>query len=129
MITAPNTHNPSPCDGLHTLPLYLGGERESLPADCEASHVMECPTPQTHRPTVTLADYRQSLKNPAFVPQALRMALIIGSLVFSINHGKALLQNEMTRDRWLSGTLSFVMPYLVSVYGQTQCQLRHGNDR
>ncbi|PSN19660.1 hypothetical protein C7271_06165 [filamentous cyanobacterium CCP5] len=58
------------------------------------------------------------------MPQAARMALIIGSLVFAMNHGKALLQNEMSRDRWISGALSFVMPYLVSVYGQAHCQSR-----
>ncbi|MGP1374906.1 MAG: nitrate/nitrite transporter NrtS, partial [Almyronema sp.] len=66
---------------------------------------------------------RQGLRNPAFVSQAVRMALIVGSLVFAINHGKALMQNEMNRDRWLAGALSFVTPYLVSIYGQTQCQL------
>lgn len=129
MLAAPKSYKLDLCDGLHTLPLYLGGERESLPTDCGPSHVIAAPKSQSDRPTVTLTDYRQSLRNPAFVPQAVRMALIIGSLVFSINHGRALLQNEMTRDRWLAGALSFVTPYLVSIYGQTQCQLSYSGDR
>lgn len=124
MLAAPPKSETNPCDGLHTLPLYLGGERESLPTDCGSSSVLTAAQSRAHPATVTLADYRHSLRNPAFVPQAVRMALIIGSLVFAMNHGKALLQNEMNRDRWLSGALSFVTPYLVSIYGQTQCQSR-----
>ncbi|HEY9818123.1 MAG TPA: nitrate/nitrite transporter NrtS [Candidatus Obscuribacterales bacterium] len=124
MLAAPPTPAANPCDGLHTLLLYLGGERESLPTDCSPSPIMAAPESPAHPPTVTLADYRKSLRNPDLVPQAVRMALIIGSLVFSMNHGKALLQNEMNRDRWLSGSLSFVIPYLVSIYGQTQCRIR-----
>lgn len=129
MLTAPKTFDLVPCDGLHTLPLYLGGERESLPIDCEPIQASNTADSQPQSPTVTLADYRQSLRNPAFVPQALRMALIVGSLVFAINHGKALMQNEMNRDRWLAGALSFVTPYLVSIYGQTQCQLNRSPDQ
>ena len=63
------------------------------------------------------------------MPQAVRMALIIGSLVFAMNHGKALLQREMDRDLWLSGALSFVTPYLVSIYGQAQCQISRSDER
>ena len=50
------------------------------------------------------------------------MALVIGSLVFTLNHSEALLKNEMTRSRWLSSLLSFAVPYLVSIYSQTCCQ-------
>jgi hypothetical protein len=129
MLTQSKIDTLVPCDGLHTLPLYLGGERESLPVDCGPSPATESSEVYAHPPTVTLADYRQSLKNPAFVPQAVRMALIVGSLVFAINHGKALMQNEMNRDRWFAGALSFVTPYLVSIYGQTQCQLSRSADQ
>ena len=129
MLVAPQTPEQNPCNGLHTLPLYLGAERESLPADCGANSVMAAPESASHPPFVTWTDYLHSFRNPAFVPQAVRMALIIGSLVFSMNHGKALLQNEMNRDRWLSAALSFVMPYLVSIYGQTQCQINRFDQR
>lgn len=129
MLAAPPTPETNPCDGLHTLPLYLGGERESLPVDCGPNPGTASTEDHADTPTVTLADYRQSLGNSAFVPQAVRMALIIGSLVFAMNHGKALLQREMDRDRWISGALSFVTPYLVSIYGQTQCQIRRSDER
>jgi len=128
MHTQSKTDTLVPCDGLHTRPLYLGGERGSLPVDCGPSSVQASPRSQNQPPTVKLATYRQSLRNPAFVPQAVRMALVVGSLVFAMNHGKALMQNEMNRDRWLAGALSFVTPYLVSIYGQTQCQLSRSPD-
>ena len=129
MLVAPQTPEQNPCDGLQTLPIYLGAERESLPADCGANLAMAAPKVLAHPPIVTWADYRQGLRNLAFLPQAVRMALIIGSLVFAMNHGKPLLQNEMNRDRWLSGALSFVVPYLVSIYGQTQCQINRLDTR
>jgi hypothetical protein len=66
-------------------------------------------TPQT---------YWQSLRSPKFAPTALRVALVIGSLLFIINHGVALWQGQMTRQRWLSGLLTYIVPYCVSVHGQ-----------
>ncbi|NJL49457.1 MAG: nitrate/nitrite transporter NrtS [Leptolyngbyaceae cyanobacterium SM2_5_2] len=62
--------------------------------------------------------YWQSLKDPRFVPTALRVALVIGSLLFIINHGAALWQGTMTRQRWLSGLLTYIVPYCVSIHGQ-----------
>ncbi|MDX2239187.1 MAG: nitrate/nitrite transporter NrtS [Leptolyngbyaceae cyanobacterium bins.302] len=62
--------------------------------------------------------YLASLLDPDFIPTGLRTALVVGSLLFGINHGLALLRGEMTVERWISVFLSYVMPYLVSVYGQ-----------
>jgi hypothetical protein len=47
-----------------------------------------------------------------------KTALFVGSLLFLINHGPALLRGEMTHERWVSVVLTYVMPYLVNVYGQ-----------
>jgi hypothetical protein len=56
MLAAPPTPETNPCDGLHTLPLYLGGERESLPTDCGSSSVLTAAQSRAHPATVTLAD-------------------------------------------------------------------------
>ncbi len=62
--------------------------------------------------------YWQSLRSPKFAPTGLRVALVIGTLLFIINHGVALWQGQMTRQRWLSGVLTYIVPYCVSVHGQ-----------
>jgi len=62
--------------------------------------------------------YWQSLSDREFVPTALKVALVIGSILFTLNHGWALVQGQMTRERWISGGLTYVVPYLVSIHGQ-----------
>ncbi|MEM7760595.1 MAG: nitrate/nitrite transporter NrtS [Cyanobacteria bacterium P01_G01_bin.67] len=51
-------------------------------------------------------------------PTALRVSLIVGSILFTINHGAALAKGEMTRTRWLSGIITYLVPYSVSIHGQ-----------
>jgi hypothetical protein len=65
-----------------------------------------------------LKAYITSLLDPEFIPTGLKTALFVGSLLFLINHGPALLRGEMTRERWISAAMTYVMPYLVNVYGQ-----------
>jgi len=62
--------------------------------------------------------YLASLLDPDFIPTGLRTAVVVGSLLFAINHGAALWRGEMTIERWISVLLTYAMPYLVSVYGQ-----------
>lgn len=65
-----------------------------------------------------LKGYFASLVNPKLAPTALKVAVIIGSILFAINHGSAVLQGKMTRDRWISGGLTYIVPYLVNIHGQ-----------
>jgi hypothetical protein len=65
-----------------------------------------------------LKQYILSLFDPEFIPTGLKTALFVGSLLFLINHGPALLRGEMTRERWISTIVTYAMPYLVNVYGQ-----------
>ncbi len=48
----------------------------------------------------------------------MRTAAVVGTLLFVINHGLALLRGEMTAERWGATSMSYLMPYLVNVYGQ-----------
>lgn len=66
----------------------------------------------------TFKGYIVSLADPEFIPTGLKTAMFVGSLLFLINHGPALARGEMTRERWISVSLTYIMPYLVNVYGQ-----------
>lgn len=65
-----------------------------------------------------LQGYISSLFDPEFVPTGLKTALFVGTVLFLINHGSALFRGEMNRERWISGGFTYLMPYLVNVYGQ-----------
>jgi hypothetical protein len=68
--------------------------------------------------------YIASLLDPEFISTGLKTALLVGSLLFLINHGPALLRGEMSRERWISVLLTYAMPYLVNVYGQYSYRLK-----
>ena len=60
----------------------------------------------------------QALFDSRFAPTAFRVSLIVGSILFTINHGSALAKAEMTRTRWLSGLITYLIPYSVNIHGQ-----------
>lgn len=62
--------------------------------------------------------YFASLVEPKLVKTAVKVALIVGSILFIINHGSAFWQGEMSRDRWISATISYLVPYGVNIHGQ-----------
>lgn len=65
-----------------------------------------------------LKEYIDSLFDKEFILTGFKTAIVVGSLLFLINHGAAFWRREMNRERWASALLSYLMPYLVSVYGQ-----------
>lgn len=65
-----------------------------------------------------LRGYLAALIDPTYRTNALKVAAIVGSILFAINHGTALTQNKMTRTRWISAVLTYGVPYMVSVHGQ-----------
>jgi len=62
--------------------------------------------------------YIVSLLDPELMPTSLKTAAFVGSLLFLVNHGLAFLRDQMTSERWISVALTYVMPYLVNIYGQ-----------
>lgn len=58
------------------------------------------------------------LINPNYRVTAIRVALVVGTALFFINHGTALANKKMNRNRWISGFLTYGVPYLVSIHGQ-----------
>lgn len=65
-----------------------------------------------------LRGYLAALIDPTYRTHALKVAVIVGSILLAINHGAALTQNKMTRARWISALLTYGVPYMVSVHGQ-----------
>lgn len=54
-----------------------------------------------------------------FRSTALRVSMVVGSVLFMINHGSAVMSKEMSRSRWLSAGLTYLVPYCVSIHGQS----------
>jgi len=50
---------------------------------------------------------------------ALRVAVVVGTVLFTINHGQAALGGEMSSGRWLSAMLTYCVPFMVSIHGQS----------
>lgn len=65
-----------------------------------------------------------ALKDPALRPMAIRVALVVGSVLLLINHGAALMQGKMTLGRWVSALLTYGVPYAVNIHGQYVMQQR-----
>ncbi len=69
-----------------------------------------------------IKEYYRALINPKFAPTAIRVALIVGTILFAINHGATLVEGKMTRQRWISSILTYLVPYGVSIHGQLRNQ-------
>ena len=73
---------------------------------------------------LTLKTYIRNLVRPDFSIAALQVALVVGSILFMINHGEAFLMGQMTQKRWVATVLSYITPYAVSIHGQSQSQMK-----
>jgi hypothetical protein len=62
--------------------------------------------------------YFRALVTPPLARRAVRVALLIGTLLFVINHGAAVRSGTMTQARWISVGLTYLVPYAVSIHGQ-----------
>ena len=67
---------------------------------------------------------KYTLAQPRCRTTALRVALFVGTVLFSINHGSAVVNDEMSNERWLSGIVTYMVPFMVSIHGQSQSQGR-----
>lgn len=70
-----------------------------------------------------------ALRDPDFYPGAVRVAVSVGSLLFIINHGPALIRQEMTPTRWISALLTYIVPYVVNIHGRYSYRLHIENSR
>jgi hypothetical protein len=44
--------------------------------------------------------YFRALLSPQFAPTGIRVAVVVGTILLTINHGYAIISGRMTSDRW-----------------------------
>ncbi|NMF86330.1 nitrate/nitrite transporter NrtS [Nodosilinea sp. P-1105] len=62
--------------------------------------------------------YGLALVTPQLAAKAAKVALVVGTVLLVINHGRAIRAGTMSRDRWISAALTYLVPYAVSIHGQ-----------
>jgi hypothetical protein len=51
--------------------------------------------------------YFHALFSPQFAPTGIKVAVIVGTILLTINHGYAIISCRMTSDRWLAALLTY----------------------
>ena len=75
-----------------------------------------------------LKGFGASLVNPNYAPLGIKVAIVVGSILFTINHGTTLIKGKMNQERWISATISYLVPYMVCIYGQYTSSTKHKSD-
>lgn len=55
---------------------------------------------------------------------ALKVALVVGTILGIINHGQAILTGHFTTDRLISLLLTYLVPFSVSMYSQVRAKMQ-----
>ncbi len=63
-------------------------------------------------------EFSLCLADKRMMPIAIKVALVVGSILFLINHGAAVAKGQMNRERWTSAGLTYLIPYIVNIHGQ-----------
>lgn len=69
------------------------------------------PTWTNWREAARVVTYRPHLRKTVLV------ALLVGSIIFSINHLDVVLRGGASASTWLKGALTYLVPFCVSNYG------------
>jgi hypothetical protein len=63
----------------------------------------------------SLAEWCHLACSGPVVRRGLKFAVVVGSILITINHGDAIIAGELTRSNYLKMGLTVVVPYVVSV--------------
>lgn len=66
-----------------------------------------------------MKNFMSNLFNPILAAPALKVALVVGSILVVINHGGNVYHDQMTSQRWVAAFLSYLVPYMVSIHGRS----------
>ncbi len=70
------------------------------------------------RPTwTTWVEALRVMVYPPFLKKTIRVALIVGSVLFTINHLDEVISGRATAAVWFKGALTFLVPFCVSNIG------------
>lgn len=61
-----------------------------------------------------ICEWLQIAEEPAVMRRSIKYAIVVGTILITINHGNALVQGSITGLRLLQMGLTVVVPYLVS---------------
>lgn len=67
-----------------------------------------------------------ALRGPVVIT-ALKVALLVGSILAVINHGAAILAGELSSSRLWQIALTYLVPYCVSTYSAVRALQREGS--
>lgn len=72
----------------------------------------------------SISGYFRALFAPEFAPTGIKVAVLVGTILLTINHGAAIIGGRMTIDRWTAALVTYLVPYLVNVHGQYSARCR-----
>ena len=72
-----------------------------------------------------LKEYFAALFDVKLMPTALKVAVVVSSILLIINHGSALIKGKMNQESLISAFLTYLVPYAVNIHGQYISQKRH----
>jgi hypothetical protein len=55
--------------------------------------------------------------HPPYLKKTIRIALIVGAILFTINHLDTVIRGRATAATWIKGALTFLVPFCVSNLG------------
>lgn len=71
-------------------------------------------------PPPTWSTWREALRVCAYRPhlrKTTRIALLVGTILFTINQLDVVMSGRATAEVWLKGALTYLVPFCVSNYG------------
>lgn len=83
--------------------------------------LMDSPTWANWREAVAICRY------PRYLRRTVGVALLIGTILFSINHLDTVVGGHATTSTWVKGTLTYLVPFCVSNYGVLVATRRRGH--
>ncbi len=72
--------------------------------------------------------FLQAALSPQVLPRAIRVALIVGTLLMLINYGDKLWAMSLSSEDMLKITLTYIVPYGVSTWSAVQAIVSRGKD-
>jgi hypothetical protein len=85
------------------------------------------PQPQPVAPE--LPGFLEIATRPAVMKRALRYAIIVGTILVSINHGDAILRGDLSTGRLLRMMLTCMVPYCVSTASSVEATRAFARER
>ena len=62
------------------------------------------------------------------VVRGLKFAVVVGTVLIGINHGDAILSGSLSRGSYLKMGLTFIVPYVVSVFSSVSAMAENERD-